>query len=920
MAEEKPGKKQRRKPSEDPNVHIHSPSPEDRATRDASKVLRQAENLLTEYDDKFGKNPAQPLTSEQLRQREKERQEKEDYERGLRRNPPSQTVPQSAQLGKGYNPEAPSGRLKRTKKAYNFVRRRRAQFVAGGAITGIIGTVFGLMTGLLPFQLNHLMQNIDERAFARFNGVGVEDRSSKWIQAYMAARLMDIDNSRTNNSTNDNVLFRANRVDNNKPFTDWYRTLRTSKFESDVFEKRGFVFSSSFYHDGTKIVVRPAKITVKDTPLTFDPFDGPNRIDPAVLERAMNNDPSAFSEIDRLTGKMNEFIHTEFFDSNKAARQELVQIMRELLPTEGWKIWNAVKRYHIRKDIQNMTGITDWKFFETSREKWAEKRVAARNKMLDKALPENTKSGKFLRCLFGVDSCRASSDPADPDNRNLPPTGQRDEGRRDANGNPVGDGSGPDTMSRGATAGAAAAGDAAKKIAQQLIAKANLATGVISLLDSLSKFDQNMSNGSASKMVTVARGQQAAALFTMFMVARDQLKTGQAVPDEVDETMAMVANTTYNEAWSTGMEERPNVIHAQTAQPRPIVPAINKKEFCSEVYQEAMKRPENRQVAENQFQYKCDSMTIGARSMATTFEESWNNTLGVILHPILTAYRATVGFLIDIFNSVIDAILGPIMTAILEALGLQQKIEEFMGWASEKVLQWSGAGLMWDSFTPSGSIVNIAIQGGGYTAEAGSRFQGAAATNDATRVEATTRAYAYEQEKRSRMSLYDRYLSLDNGKSVAANALAHLKSRPLSSAAPNILDSMGKIFTLPLGLFSKTTSAATGSDPYAIANIAGIETFDWPKECLDAEVFTMSPASATNADEMGIIDKEDLSWDLMLSKDAWFAKLYEEEDDETINKKVWNCALLDNAVAGGIGGIYGYKGVGALSTSTEVRK
>lgn len=892
-----------------------------RALQDSINALESVTNRLTEYDDKFGKNPAQPLTGEQLKQREKERQEKEDYDRGMRRNRPAPSVPQSAQLGKGYNPEGDGkGRFKRTKKAFNFVRNRRRQFIAGGAVTGIVGSVLGLMTGLLPFQLNHLMQNIDDRAFARLNGIGVEGRSSKWIQAYMAARLLDIDNSSSNNRSNDNVLFRAGRVDNNKPFTDWYRTLRTSRFETDVFEKRGFVFSSSFYHDGTQIKVRPAKISVKDTPLTFDPFDGPDRIDPAVLERAMNGDPSAFSEIDRLTGKMDEFIHTEFFDSNKAARQELIQIMRELLPTEGWKIWNAVKRYHIRKDIQNMTGITDWKFFETSREKWAEKRIAARNKMLDKFLPQNLKSGKFLRCLFGVDECRASSDPADPANRNLPPTGERNPGRTDPNGNPVGDGSGPDTASRGATAAAAAAGDAAKKIAQQLIAKANLATGVVSLLDSLAKFDANMSNGSASKMVTAARGQQAAALFTGFMIARDQLKTGQVVPDEVDDTMSMVANTTYNEAWSTVMEERPNVIHAQTAQPRPIMPAIDKKQFCSEEYQESMKRPENREVGENQFQYLCDSQKIGARSMATSFEESWNSTLGVILHPILTAYRATVGFVIDIFNSVIDAILGPIMTAILEGLGLQAKIEEFMGWAMDRVLQFSGAGPMWNSFTPSGSIVNIAIQGGGFTAEAGSRFQGAASTTDASRAEAVKRYYAYEQEQRSRMSMYDRYLSLDNGKSVAANALAHLRSRPLTSAAPNILESMGKIFTLPLGLFSKTTSAASGSDPYATANLAGIETFDWPKECLDAPVFTMTPASATNADDLGIVDAEDLNWDLIRNKDMWFAKLYEEEDDETKVKQVWNCALLDNSVAGGIGGLYGYKGVGALSTSNAVRK
>jgi hypothetical protein len=60
---------------------------------------------------------------------------------------------------------------------------------------------------------------------------------------------------------------------------------------------------------------------------------------------------------------------------------------------------------------------------------------------------------------------------------------------------------------------------------------------------------------------------------------------------------------------------------------------------------------------------------------------------------------------------------------------------------------------------------------------------------------------------------------------------------------------------------------------------------------------------------------------MMSNEETWYKALYDKlgssgistGDKEKIAKQVYNCALLDNTVRGGIGALYGYKGEDAYS-------
>jgi len=104
----------------------------------------------------------------------------------------------------------------------------RKYLIIGGfsaALVAIIVLIFGFLN---VFKLDGLMSSIEQRAFLRQNAT-LDTRSSKWINSYVEARLLDMgDNPNLSNpdfKKDENLLFRANRVDTNSPFFDWYRTL-----------------------------------------------------------------------------------------------------------------------------------------------------------------------------------------------------------------------------------------------------------------------------------------------------------------------------------------------------------------------------------------------------------------------------------------------------------------------------------------------------------------------------------------------------------------------------------------------------------------------------------------------------------------------------------------------------------------------
>jgi hypothetical protein len=193
----------------------------------------------------------------------------------------------------------------------------------------------------------------------------------------------------------------------------------------------------------------------------------------------------------------------------------------------------------VRKDIQNMTGVRDWRFFETTRDKVDNKRIEIRNKILTKAIPENVTAGKYLLCLFGISDCRLSDDPSDPQynsesNLNGEDKFLDNQADIDKSGNQAGKVDFPGVA----------------EIMKQLIGKLNLGVSIIQNLDMLSRVNKAITSNQLSKGVSIARGVQAMGLYQVFETSRDQMKSGQLTSTEVNQFMQVVGPVSHGEGWT----------------------------------------------------------------------------------------------------------------------------------------------------------------------------------------------------------------------------------------------------------------------------------------------------------------------------------------------------------------------------------
>jgi hypothetical protein len=149
----------------------------------------------------------------------------------------------------------------------------RKKWATGAVVVAVLGgggfSLLGLFGFLNVFKLDHLMSNIEAKAFVRYQ-VDMDGRSKKWIASYVRLRLGEVDDPSLAPQDRDNIYFRSDKVDTGNPATDWYRTLRATKFEQEVFEKNGVKFASLAYRDGNQIKYRPALITFKDEPVKFN--------------------------------------------------------------------------------------------------------------------------------------------------------------------------------------------------------------------------------------------------------------------------------------------------------------------------------------------------------------------------------------------------------------------------------------------------------------------------------------------------------------------------------------------------------------------------------------------------------------------------------------------------------------------------
>lgn len=780
--------------------------------------------------------------------------------------------------------------------------RKKRKLLAISSIFGallIAGTV-SMFSFLNVFKLDHLMQNIDAKTFARLNG-NLENRSTKYINAYMTLRLADIGNNPDLDKPNDpdNLILRSNRVDNNNPLFDWYKTMRASKFEQDVFEKYGFKFTSVAKRQGNKIVFRPGVIKYNDKSVKFDLKT--NEI------RDIEN-----GNINGLNGRLREFVELKEFDNDKEGRRAIKRAVND-----NTRFYEVFKRRMVRKAIQNMTGVRDWRFFENKRNKLDEKTIDIRNKLITKAIPESTKSGKFVYCLFGISNCIYNRDPAAPSNRaESSLIGDTDIKK----GSEVQRRDGLDVLPS-ESVDLSPATDTVKKITANILTKANAVLGplnIISTLDSLSLINKAIANHQISKGIAVARGVQAMGLYQVFGTARDQVKSGDIQAAELNKFMPLVATAASSEAYTKVIENKGDAANITNTQAS--------KSYCDQSHQTLLEKDPAR--AEKEYAFLCPNAQIGGGNRAADIELAYKNSVGGVIQPILAVYEKgrnapIFGKVIDLAQSLLSAVSEAVVGAIVKATGLQGPIEDLMANITGRLVAFLGAGPIMNGLEPSGVTMNWVMQGAAYSSEATSRSLGGSITTGASAKLSRESLAVYQRDTAANRSLAERYLStgsLDSITSRSLVAVSNVDSTSLASfftSLPRTFKSFASTISMP---FSGKANAA-GQDGYRAADFAGIQTYDFPATCYDNDPISADPASGTNIIQIvGGIPPSELTWDLVTDADAWYKYVYEKIGEDTENadlvaEKIYNCHLLDTAVRSGLGYVYGYKNDNGLDES-----
>jgi murein DD-endopeptidase MepM/ murein hydrolase activator NlpD len=804
-----------------------------------------------------------------------------------------------------YSPnEKKSKGFKGSIKSYG--KKKAVWWGVGGAGLGILLTVGGLLGFLNAFKLDHLMQNIESKSFIRYLAAS-ENRSDKWVKAYVQLRLLEFEGN-----GGDNPLFRANKVDTNHPIRDWYSTMRTSKFEADL-AKRGIRFTNEDAVGGRKFVVLKIdgeKIAGMDA---SDFRDG--KVDAMLRTGTIDADILNKIDIDRPGG-------------SKLARAEIKKVVND---NTHW--WQVMKRRHVRKDIQNMTGIREWRFFEKTRDNIDTAKINVRNKIIIKALPESTKSGKFIQCMFGITDCKnTSTDPSHPENRttviaagancegsNDPQckvelgSDSDNDGKIDTATNPL---SAQDGLSSGIGSGTdELTGSLQVKLVREILSKISGPASIVSIVNTLYKIDENVQGNSLVNLVYMARATQAIGMFTTYGIARDQLKTGEVTGPEVGEFMNTVNAVSNSEGWTNVIGSGKSAVKAESD----FRVAKNRTEYCSEEHQTAMLLPENKKAAEREFHYLCESEKIGSANTAKTIQDGWNNTIGTILKPFFEAYEKTglanlVGWAEGLIDATIGKLLSGLMSTLLTTLGLQDNVEDLMGWLIAKAASILGAGPALSGQEPSGVFFNHILMGGSATNSASMRYQGAAKTTQETKTASIQLVGSYESEKSKNQSVYDRYFAISNPDS-AISATSYTIASALTSNS-KFITMFGSYFSNVGSIFSNKSTAATSV--YAADDFAGVETYDFPAQCINLDPLKTTTTNVSNIQSVlgsSKVPTSELTWELLTNKESWYDYVYSKTEDDTLGKKIYNCALLDTSIRGGLGAIYGYTKDGGLDSS-----
>ncbi len=809
------------------------------------------------------------------------------------------------QVGRGYTKSKKPDDKK--KGGFGSMSGNRKWLLGAGIGGSIVAIIISIIFGYLSiFKLDGIVSNVDQKAFIRYNSAS-DKRSDKWLRSYFILRLTQLEG---NGVDPDSEYFRAHKVDTNNPVRDWYHTMRTSRFEADL-AKQGVVIATRPGQDGLQFHV--LQVDGKD----FAGLDAKDVRKGKIEELLRSGDAGTLNRVD--------------IDFNKPGASKEARAVIKKIVNENTQGANVLKKRQLRKAIANMTGVRDWTFFEKTKDKARNKKIDIRDKIVSKAIPKNIRAGKFVRCLFGIDSsCHYSADPSDPAN------GAPNE---ELTGTPE---PGHDGVKDPKTGNIIPFGDTAT-ILKQIISKANVvlaAANVVGTLDVLAHLHDAVHNQQLSKMVSVARGTQAMGLYQVFETSRDQVKSGELTGDEMNSMLQVVGSAGSSEGWSkvmdgngagnTAQSDSGKVYAASNIDP---TDGSNRDKYCSAEHQAWITKKENLVAANKEYHYLCPSKQIGGASNASDIESAYNSSIGPVVDPLVGAYNDArglplIGGLLTIVNSVsnwLTSQISGVIGNILSTLGLQDNIDELMKWVIGEVSGFLGAGpiLQEDTThaTPAGVYMNWLIQGGAYSAEAGSRFMGANATTSQSKAQAESNVNSYSASQFASQSTFQKYFAITNTNSllgkVAFSAVENNQSK--GALFVSVFHSVPRLFAAAFSLPFHSARAAA-NNPYAASNFAGIQTYDWPQECYDLDPLDDSPQSGTNITQvLHNVNPNELTWDLVNNSENFYKFVYDKigndpNADDTA-KKIYNCHLLDTGVRGSLGNIYGYTNDNGLEDS-----
>lgn len=860
---------------------------------------------------------------------------------------PNGSAPHENTVGDGYKPSQPKYELP-TSFIDRIKKRPRLVIGLGAGSALIIFALFAFFSFLGNFKMDFLISNIDQRVFLRFTSVA-DRRSSKWLQSYLTVRMTQWGDGNAPGQIDNNQFFRSNKVDTNSPFTDWYRTLRTSKFEQELFERRGIKFVSIADENGK---VKPGYININgedpiDISISQADFDGIGDGDIAAINR------------------FSKYFDFDTFDSDREARRAIKKVVND-----NTRFYQLLERRHYRKAIQNMTGVRSWRFFEDTQNKIDEKKINIRSKLITAAIPESTMAGKFLRCMMGLATCQKSVDPANPQYRatvtaitgaDVCDSDCEDQSTLKAdNYDPNSDPNNPlrgkvevddpkcpkgqtcpkikvDAPDYDLTPRESQILDFMRSSIRGVYVGLSLAN-VISLLEMLDGIDNALSGG-LTKMVAVARGVQSMGLYQVTKTTAHQQRSGNVNSTELNQFVPIFDTATSSEGWT-------KVISGK-GDPSKITESAESQKYCSKENQEFITNPNNAEEASKQFHYLCPAKQIGGGSNAASIEAAYNSAFGVILGPIADAWRGLknagggiLGRIIAFGYKLVEGLLGATanaLIAIIKFVGLGdslKKVEVAMYSLVGKIASFLGAGPILSQNDPAGVFFNWMVQGGAYTAENVARYNGAAATNPQSQAAGQRITENYQTSQFSGMSIFDRYVSTSNPDSLSSKSLFALSQQGSADTAVKLLN-IGNLFKSFASSVTKpfhTPATAADYTGYEGASFAGIQTFDYPQQCIDLDPIFAGPTSGTNI--FGILSQYGIGvspgdwgpttkeqWAVVNDSNKFYDYLYskvgDRENPDEISLKIYNCNLLDTSIRGSLGYLYGYTKDNGLEESAS---